>query len=129
MSIVVSTQARIRGIKVSDAEITAHLRDGRVISVPLAWSWRLSEATPAQRANFKIIGDGQGVHWPDVDEDISAEGMLHGISARRPRRTLQHLGAPRQPDGEPPSKKRLLPAREKRRAPLGRRAAGGGRAS
>jgi hypothetical protein len=55
-----------------------------VISVPLAWSWRLSEASPTQRARYQIIGDGEGVHWPDVDEDISAEGMLHGIPARRP---------------------------------------------
>ncbi|MBI1742208.1 DUF2442 domain-containing protein [Candidatus Acetothermia bacterium] len=60
--------------------------DGRIISVPLAWSWRLSEATPAQRAHFEIIGDGQGVHWPDVDEDISAKGMLRGVPARRPHR-------------------------------------------
>lgn len=46
-------------------------------------SWRLSEATPAQRANWMLIGDGQGVHWPDVDEDLSAEGMLHGMPAHR----------------------------------------------
>ena len=84
MSTAVSTEPRIRDIRVTASAITAHLADGRVISVPLAWSWRLSEATPAQRANFEIIGDGQGVHWPDVDEDISAEGMLHGIPARRP---------------------------------------------
>jgi len=51
----------------------AHLADGRIISVPLAWSWRLAAATPAQRANYEIIGDGLGVHWSDVDEDISAE--------------------------------------------------------
>jgi hypothetical protein len=58
--------------------------DGRVISVPLAWSWRLSDATTVQRQHFEVIGDGQGVHWPDVDEDISVEGMLHGVPARRP---------------------------------------------
>jgi len=57
-----------------------------VISVPLAWSWRLSDATPAQRANWQLIGDGSGIHWPDVDEDISADGMLNGIPARRPAR-------------------------------------------
>jgi hypothetical protein len=45
----------------------------------------LSEATPKQRANWRIIGDGHGVHWPDIDEDISAEGMLYGIPAPRPR--------------------------------------------
>jgi hypothetical protein len=85
MSIAASTDARIRNVKVTSETITAYLIDGRVVSVPLAWSWRLSEATPAKRANFKIIGDGWGVHWPDVDEDISVEGMLHGVPAPRPR--------------------------------------------
>ena len=84
MSTAVNTEARIRKLQISDEKITAYLVDGRVISVPLAWSWRLSEATPAQRENFRIIGDGQGVHWPEVDEDISVEGMLHGVPAHRP---------------------------------------------
>src|SRR5688572_33108556 len=84
MSTAVLTEPAIRHVEVSDESITAHLVDGRVISVPLAWSWRLSEATPAQRANWELIGDGHGVHWPDVDEDISAEGMLSGIPAPRP---------------------------------------------
>ncbi len=66
--------------------ITAHLADGRIISVPLAWSWRLASASPAQRAHYEIIGDGDGVHWPDVDEDISPHGMLTGIPARPPKR-------------------------------------------
>ena len=65
--------------------ITARLVDGRIISVPLAWSWRLAAATPAQRARYEIIGDGQGVHWPDLDEDISAAGMLTGGPARPPK--------------------------------------------
>lgn len=73
-------------MEVTDDLITAYLVDGRIISVPLAWSWRLSEATPAQRANYELIGDGQGVHWPEIDEDLSAEGMLHGTPAPRPRR-------------------------------------------
>ena len=76
---------RIASVSVTDEVITATLADGRTISVPLAWSWRLSGATPAQRQRFEIIGNGQGVHWPDVDEDISARGMLHGTPARPPR--------------------------------------------
>lgn len=84
MSTAVDTDARIREVRVSNDRITAHLVDGRVISVPLAWSWRLSDATPAQRRNFEIIAGDQGVHWPDIDEDISVEGMLHGVPARRP---------------------------------------------
>jgi hypothetical protein len=85
MNIAVQIQeVRIREITVTEDTITAQLVDGRTISVPLAWSWRLSEATPKQRANWEIIGEGQGVHWPDIDEDISAEGMLYGIPAPRP---------------------------------------------
>jgi hypothetical protein len=71
-----TAEATIRRVEVTDETITAHLADGRVISVPLAWSWRLSDATPAQRAKWELIGDGAGVHWPDVDEDISAEGIV-----------------------------------------------------
>lgn len=85
MSTAVSSNARIETVEVSEEMITAHLADGRIISVPLAWSWRLASATPAQRANYEIIGDGHGVHWPDVDEDISAEGMLTGAPARLPK--------------------------------------------
>ena len=87
MSIVVSTDARVKEVSVTEELITFRLVDGRVVSVPLAWSWRLSEATPAKRNKFEIIGDGDGVHWPDLDEDLSVEGMFHGIPARRPRRT------------------------------------------
>src|SRR5437667_8210383 len=86
MSTAVSVESRIDHVDVTDESITAYLVDGRVISVPLAWSWRLCEATSAQRANWRLIGDGHGIHWPDIDEDISAEGMLNGVSARRPRR-------------------------------------------
>lgn len=84
MSIALQIQeVRIKDIFVTKDAITAQLMDGRTISVPLAWSWRLSDATVKQRANWEIIGDGYGVHWPDIDEDISAEGMLYGIPAPR----------------------------------------------
>ena len=85
MSIAVNiADTRVIDFRISEDEIIAYLADGRTISVPLAWSWRLSEATSEQRLNYEIIGDGHGVHWPDIDEDISVEGMLHGIPARRP---------------------------------------------
>ena len=87
MSIATRVEPRIKEVWVTEDTITANLVDGRTISVPLAWSWRLLDATPEQRAHFEIIGDGQGVHWPDIDEDISAEGMLSGVPARRPRRS------------------------------------------
>lgn len=78
-------EPRVLSVQVSEDEISAFLVDGRRISVPLAWSWRLSEATPEQRQNFQVIGEGEGIHWPDVDEDISVEGMLRGIPAKRPK--------------------------------------------
>jgi hypothetical protein len=83
---VISTAIKIKEVRVTDDSIIAFLMDGRTISVPLVWSWRLSDATLEQRANYEIIGDGEGVHWPDIDEDISAEGMLYGVPAPRPRR-------------------------------------------
>ena len=92
MSTAASSDPRIQDVRVTKDEIIAYLADGRVISVPLAWSWRLSEATPAQRAKFRIIGSGQGVHWPEVDEDISVEGMLQGIPAPRPRSATAPVG-------------------------------------
>lgn len=110
MSTAVSTDSRIAHIEVSDETITANLVDGRVISVPLAWSWRLSDATRAQRANWRLIGGGHGVHWPDVDEDISAEGMLTGTPAPRPGRrspVLKAIGS---------AHRRIPPTRGKRKA-------------
>jgi len=89
MNIVASNEPRIATLKVTNDSIIAQLSDGRTISVPLAWSWRLSEATTQQRNNFEIMGSGQGVHWIDLDEDISAWGMLYGAPARRPKRATQ----------------------------------------
>ena len=81
MSTAARVEPLIRTVRVSDEEIAAELSDGRTITVPLAWSWRLSQATAEQRANYRLIGAGQGIHWPDVDEDISVHGMLYGIPA------------------------------------------------
>lgn len=91
MNIAASSEPRIVAVKVTDETITAHLADGRTISVPLAWSWRLSNATPEQRNHLEIIGSGQGVHWPAVDEDISAIGMLIGTPASPPKRKRKAL--------------------------------------
>ncbi|MFZ4629126.1 MAG: DUF2442 domain-containing protein [Blastocatellia bacterium] len=80
-------EPRLLRVQVTNDEIIAHLVDGRTISVPLVWSWRLSEATVEQRQNFEILGDGLGIHWPDVDEHISVEGILSGSPARRPNKS------------------------------------------
>src|SRR3990167_11364339 len=124
MNTVGSTEPRIQHVRVTEDEIIARLADGRVISVPLAWSWRLSEATPEQRAHFRLIGSGQGVHWPDVDEDIRVEGMLHGVPAHRPRSKAASERGGVGGDEDPPNK-RIRPTRSKRRAQAGGRGARG----
>ena len=65
-------------ITFSDESLTVYLDDGRALSVPLAWYPRLFHGTPQEREKFEIIGDGEGIHWPLLDEDISVEGMLAG---------------------------------------------------
>jgi hypothetical protein len=79
-------------LEVTEDAIIAQLADGRSVSVPLAWSWRLANATPAQRRRFEIIGTGEGVHWSEIDEDISARGMLEGIPARPPKQPVAKRG-------------------------------------
>ncbi len=112
MNTVTSSDPRIQEVRVTEDEIIARLVDGRVVSVPLAWSWRLSEATPAQRANFRLIGTGQGIHWPEIDEDISVEGMLYGVPARRPKSTVSAPRARTVRSGTPPYK-RIQPRRKR----------------
>ena len=112
-----SVESRIAHVEVSDEAIIARLVDGRVISVPLAWSWRLSDATPMQRGNWRLIGEGHGVHWLDVDEDISADGMLRGVPAWRPR--SRGRSAPANRALQPTSRARRQ-ARSKTRRSAGR---------
>ncbi|WP_246335790.1 DUF2442 domain-containing protein [Azomonas macrocytogenes] len=63
--------------------------DGRLISTPLAWYPRLLNATPAQRSNWEVCGAGQGIHWPDLDEDLSTEGMLRGLRSKASAQDLR----------------------------------------
>jgi uncharacterized protein DUF2442 len=63
-------------VKVTDDSIHVVLADGREVTAPLAWSPRLADATSEQRKNWRLIGRGQGIHWPDVDEDISVASLL-----------------------------------------------------
>jgi hypothetical protein len=72
---------RAKEVTCSNDELTVVLADGRVVSVPLAWFPRLLHATPTQRANVELLGDGHGVHWPEIDEDVSVEGLLRGAKS------------------------------------------------
>ena len=65
-------------VSFSEDSLTVRLDDGRVLSVPLAWYPRLLHGTKAERENYELIGDGEGIHWPDLDEDISVENLLAG---------------------------------------------------
>ena len=73
-----SVDPRAKEVAVTDDELTVVLADGRRISAPLAWFPRLLRATPEQRQNFEFLGEGVGIHWPDVDEDLSVAGLLRG---------------------------------------------------
>jgi hypothetical protein len=75
------TEIRIpsaRDVVITEDALTVSLDDGRALSVPLTWYPRLWHGTPEERGRWRLIGDGRGIHWPDLDEDISVEGLLEG---------------------------------------------------
>jgi hypothetical protein len=72
---------RVLDVQYTDDALSESLRDGRVITVPLVLCPRLLNATPSQRRNWKIAGGGYGIHWPDLDEDLTTEGLLRGAPA------------------------------------------------
>ena len=80
-SSTVETDPRAQEVLVTEDELTVSLVDGRRVSVPLAWFPRLLHASPAERSNWQLLGDGEGIHWPDVDEDLSVAGILRGTPA------------------------------------------------
>jgi hypothetical protein len=82
-SSTITADERVLDVGFTGDALSVSLRDGRVISVPLVWYPRLLNATPAQRKNWKIAGGGYGIHWPDIDEDLSTEGLLRGAPAPR----------------------------------------------
>ena len=71
-----------RTVVVSEDELTVGLADGRAITVPLVWFPRLFRASAAARGKWELLGDGEGIHWPEADEDLSVEGLLAGNRAR-----------------------------------------------
>lgn len=71
-------EARAQRVRLTDDSLIVDLVDGRTISVPVAWYPRLAHGTDAERSRWRFIGDGEGIHWSDLDEDISVEGLLAG---------------------------------------------------
>ncbi len=80
---------QVKNVHFTEDSLSVDLVDGRTITVPLAWYPRLLHATVEQRQNWQVCGGGFGIHWPDIDEDLSTEGLLRGAPA--PRRTMSHV--------------------------------------
>ncbi len=76
-----SADERVSTVAFSDKSIIVELADGRSISAPLSWYPKLANATPQQRGNWQKSGAGYGIHWPDIDEDLSTKGLLRGSKA------------------------------------------------
>jgi hypothetical protein len=76
-------------VDISDAALTVELHDGRTVSIPLLWFPRLIDATPAERGKWRLIGRGEGINWPDLDEDISVAGLLAGKWSGESQRSLK----------------------------------------
>ncbi len=76
-----NSEPRVQSVETNDDELLVDLVDGRKLIVPLAWFPKLLHATPEHRSNWELLGDGEGIHWPDVDEDLSAAGLLNGTPA------------------------------------------------
>jgi len=83
---------RVQAVEFTNEAMSVSLLDGRTISVPLAWYPRLLNATLHQRRNWRIAGGGYGIHWPDVDEDLSTEGLLRGAAAPNRSGQREELG-------------------------------------
>jgi hypothetical protein len=78
-----------RKVSVSDVTLTVDLTDGRTMSVPTDWFPRLSYGSEAERRNWRLIGRGEGIHWPDLDEDISVESLLAGRASAESQSSLE----------------------------------------
>jgi hypothetical protein len=77
-SLVVEEMPRATGVDFTDDELCVSLSDGRRLAVPIAWFPRLAHASASQRAHYELLGEGQGIHWPDIDEDVSVAGLVAG---------------------------------------------------
>ena len=77
-TLITEREVFAESVEFTEDSMTVFLDDGRKLSVPLAWYPRLLEGTVEERQNFDLIGEGEGIHWPQLDEDISVEGLLAG---------------------------------------------------
>jgi hypothetical protein len=112
--------AAAQSVRVTDRALVVELRDGRVVSVPLAWYPRLAEGSPRERRRWELLGPGIGIHWPDLDEDISVEGLLQGLPSGESRASLDEWRAARKHPAnqalQPTSHARKTRAKPKKRS-------------
>ena len=94
-SAIKQIEIRATSVRVSDDALIVDLSDGRTVSAPLAWYPRLLRGTAAERGNHQFIGEGLGIHWPQLDEDISVEGILAGRRSYESRESLERWLASR----------------------------------
>jgi hypothetical protein len=80
-ALAIQVDERVKAVRFTEDSISVDLMDGRSITVPLVWYPRLLQASPEQLAQWEICGGGYGIHWPELDEDLSTEGMLRGAPA------------------------------------------------
>lgn len=80
---------KVQDVVLSEDALTVDLNDGRTLSAPLAWYPRLLHGAPQERRNWRLIGDGEGIHWPDLDEDISVENLIFGRPSGESQRSFQ----------------------------------------
>src|SRR5258705_7723484 len=105
--------ASAKAVTASREALTVDLADGRTIRAPLAWFPRLRHGTPAERANWRLVGGGAGIHWPDLDEDISTESLLAGRRSGESQESLRRwLKARRKPRKKSNAGKSLLAGHE-----------------
>ena len=87
--------AQAQGVTVTDDTLSVDLTDGRTVSVPLAWYPRLANGSAEERSTWRLVGRGEGIHWPDLDEDISVEGLLAGRPSGESQASLERWLASR----------------------------------
>lgn len=107
--------------RIADEAVVIDLSDGRTVTAPLAWYPRLLHGTARERRRWRLIGSGEGIHWPDLDEDISVEGLLAGRPSAESQASLKKWLDGRRPRAN----KRMQPARVASGAPSARRRARG----
>ena len=98
-TLVLETEPLAKAVAVTDDELAVDLADGRRIMVPLAWYPRLLNATPAERQNWLLLGNGYAIEWPDLDEHIGVEGLLAGRLSGESRQSLERWLAARREQG------------------------------